>query len=120
MCITPHSRDGRGAVWRQAALVNNRTVSCIRWGIPQSTTLQARRGTDAGQVSEERGLGTTSSLQEAQVLVLDGADCKDLSRVHSRAHDPQAHLVRVRLRVRLRLRVASGLGLGLGIGSGLG
>ena len=39
-------------------------------------------------------------MQEAQVLVLDGPDGKDLGGVDAGAHDPQPHLVRVRVRGR--------------------
>ena len=35
-------------------------------------------------------------MQEAQVLVLDGPDGKDLGGVDAGAHDPQPHLVRAR------------------------
>ena len=43
-------------------------------------------------------------MQEAQVLVLDGPDGKDLGGVDAGAHDPQPHLVRVRGRGRGRGR----------------
>ena len=95
------TRSRRGRLVTGGALMDN----IVRWGgdssvVSVNTRLRSRvhNKCTAGarhtcRSTQPRWPGCISrGLQEAQVLVLDGADCEDLRSVDARTHDAQPYL----------------------------